>query len=205
MKQRCSLFWLKLGVSARAILYILKRWRYALLAAILAFGFLLLLSWLLNFELLWYILSSPNLTFAEKMSFVWRSTIGYLADMAPLQALATIALVAGQGIVFTVLVYVAKTQRKLDPKALGGSTIASIIALFSVGCVSCGTSIVAPVVGLFFSGATASLSEAINSVAIYVSLAIVLYALYAVGSTASTFVARERLSPKSEPAVELMQ
>lgn len=191
---RTSLFRLKLAVAARAILHILGQWRYTLLAAVLAFGFLILLFWLLNLELLWYILSSQYLAFGEKVSFVLRSTVGYLTDMPPLQALATLLLVIGQGIVFTILVYIAKTQRKLDPKALGGSTIASIIALFSVGCVSCGTSIVAPVIGLFFSGATASLSETINSVAIYVSLAIVTYALYAVGSTASTFIAKERFA-----------
>lgn len=193
---RIQLLKLKITVAARAILHVLKQWRYALLALVVAVVFLLFLIWILNLELLWFLLSSPNLTFAEKISFVSRSTFGYLTDLAPLQTIVTIGLVIGQGIIIAVLAYIVKTQRKIDPKALGSSTVASIIALFSVGCVSCGTSIVAPILGLFFSGATASLSETINSVAVYISFAIVLYALYAVGSTASTYIAREQFSPK---------
>lgn len=194
MNQKLTLLKLKIGVAANAIWHVIRQWRYALLAAILAVLFMLFLFWVLNLELLWYLLSSPNLTIGEKLSFVTRSTFGYLNEMNPLQAFATIGLVAGQGIVITVLVYIVKTQKKLDPKAIGGSTIAGIIALFGVGCVSCGTSIVAPVIGVFFSGATAGLSETINSIAIYFSFAIVVYALYAVGSTASTFIAKERFT-----------
>ena len=187
-----ALFKAKLIVAAKSTIYVLKNWRYSLLAFVLAFLFLLLIYWLLNIHLLWFLMSSDRLSFADKITFLVKSAFSYVSSLGVLQRIATLLLVMGQGVVIAMLVYVVRTQNKLDSKALGGGVIASFIAVFSVGCVSCGTSIVAPVVGLFFSGASVAVSDSIHKTAIYVSLIIVLYSLYAVGVSASTYVARQK-------------
>lgn len=182
----------KLLIAVKSIGYVLKDWRYSLLAVVMAFLFLLLIYWLLNFDLLWFLMSSGQLSPIDKISILAMSAISYVGSLAALQRIATLLLVIGQGIIIAMLVYIVRTQNKLDSKALGGGAIASIIAVFSVGCVSCGTSIVAPVIGLFFSGATATVSETIHKAAIYLSLVIVLYSLYAVGISASAYIARQK-------------
>lgn len=138
-------------------------------------------------------MSSDQLSLADKTSILINSAFSYVSSLGALQRIATLLLVVGQGVVMAMLVYVVRTQNKLDPKALGGGAVASIIAVFSVGCVSCGTSIVAPVIGLFFSGATATVSETIHKAAIYASLLIVMYSLYAVGVSASAYIARQKI------------
>jgi hypothetical protein len=187
-----ALFKAKLTVAAKSTIFVLKNWRYSLLASVLAFLFLLLIYWLLNIDLLWFLMSSDQLSFADKIALLVKSAFSYVSSLGALQRIATLLLVIGQGVVIAMLVFVVRTQNTLDSKALGGGVIASIIAVFSVGCVSCGTSIVAPVVGLFFSGASVAVSDSIHKAAIYVSLIIVLYSLYAVGVSASTYVARQK-------------
>ncbi|MEZ6330972.1 MAG: hypothetical protein R3B12_03075 [Candidatus Saccharimonadales bacterium] len=118
--------------------------------------------------------------------------VSYLSSLPLWQAFAVVALAITQGVVISVLLFTVRNNQSVDKKAVGGTGIASIIAMLSVGCVSCGTSIVAPIIGLFVSGATASLSEAINKIAIVVGLIIALYALYAVGLTAANIQAKQK-------------
>ena len=192
MIQRLQLLKTKAQLSLKASSNVLKSPKYLLFAAIVALLFIQLLYWLLNASLFWYFFTARSLNIIEKMDIFSSIIVSYLSSLPLWQAFAVVALAITQGAVISVLLFTVRNNQSVDKKAVGGTGIASIIAMLSVGCVSCGTSIVAPIIGLFVSGATASLSEAINKIAIVVGLIIALYALYAVGLTAANIQAKQK-------------
>ncbi len=192
MIQRLQLLKTKAQLSLKANSNVLKSPKYLLFAAIVALLFIQLLYWLLNASLFWYFFTARSLNIIEKMDIFSSIIVSYLSSLPLWQAFAVVALAITQGVVISVLLFTVRNNQSVDKKAVGGTGIASIIAMLSVGCVSCGTSIVAPIIGLFVSGATASLSEAINKIAIVVGLIIALYALYAVGLTAANIQAKQK-------------
>ena len=192
MIQRLQLLKTKAQLSLKASSNVLKSPKYLLFAAIVALLFIQLLYWLLNASLFWYFFTARSLNIIEKMDIFSSIIVRYLSSLPLWQAFAVVSLAITQGVVISVLLFTVRNNQSVDKKAVGGTGIASIIAMLSVGCVSCGTSIVAPIIGLFVSGATASLSEAINKIAIVVGLIIALYALYAVGLTAANIQAKQK-------------
>ncbi|HPR10267.1 MAG TPA: hypothetical protein PLJ04_01665 [Candidatus Saccharibacteria bacterium] len=192
MIQRLQLLKTKAQLSLKASSNVLKSPKYLLFAAIVALLFIQLLYWLLNASLFWYFFTARSLNIIEKMDIFSSIIVSYLSSLPLWQAFAVVSLAITQGVVISVLLFTVRNNQSVDKKAVGGTGIASIIAMLSVGCVSCGTSIVAPIIGLFVSGATASLSEAINKIAIVVGLIIALYALYAVGLTAANIQAKQK-------------
>lgn len=193
LKFRWRLLHEKIRLSFKSSWSVLTRWRYAVLAVLVAYIFIQILYWLLNASLFWYFLSVPTLNIPEKIEVFSSIVVSYLGSLPLWQAITVIVLSLVQGAVIAVLTYTIRSQQKIDKKAFGGSTLASVVAMFSVGCVSCGTSIIAPIVGIFASGATASLSEAINKVAIVIGLLIAIYALYAVGLSAARILAQQAM------------
>ena len=192
MIQRLQLLKTKAQLSLKASSNVLKSPKYLLFAAIVALLFIQLLYWLLNASLFWYFFTARSLNIIEKMDIFSSIIVSYLSSLPLWQAFAVVSLAITQGVVISALLFTVRNNQSVDKKAVGGTGIASIIAMLSVGCVSCGTSIVAPIIGLFVSGATASLSEAINKIAIVVGLIIALYALYAVGLTAANIQAKQK-------------
>jgi hypothetical protein len=185
---------LKMKVSASATITVMKNWKYVLLSAVISILFIQLLYWLLNASLFWFFLTTNGLTIIEKAD-VFISIIGsYLSSLPLWQATAVVMLSIVQGIVISVLIFTVRVQNSLDKRAFGGSALASMIAMVSIGCVSCGTSIIAPIIGIFVSGATVGISEAINKAAVVIGLIIALYALYAVGLSAANVIAKIKFS-----------
>lgn len=194
MNQRIKLFITKLKVATKANLMIVRGWKYALIVIIFAFSFIQFLYWVLNVELFWYFLTSTTLSLSDKFDVFSSIITSYLASLPLWQAIVVIALSIIQGIVIAVLIYIIRSHSKLSKKAVSGSTIAGIVAIFSVGCVSCGTSIITPILALFVSGSTAGLAESINQIAIIVGLIAASYAFYAVGQTAAGVIAKKKYS-----------
>jgi hypothetical protein len=183
-------FIIKLKLAIKANLKVLSNWKYSLFAVIFAVFFIQFLYWVLNIELLWYFLTSPSLSIIDKTDVFSSITISYLQSLPLWQSFVVIGLSITQGIVIASLIYIFRAQNKLNKKAFGTTTIASLIAMFSVGCVSCGTSIITPVLAIFISGSTASLAEAINKIAILIGFIVALYAFYAVGLSVANTQAR---------------
>jgi hypothetical protein len=192
MNTRFNLFALKLKTATLANFRVLKNWKYSLFAVLFALVFIQFLYWALNIELFWYFLTAGGLSFIEKADVFSSIISSYLSSLPVWQAFVVVGLALVQGIVIAVLIYIVRTQHKLNKAAFGTTTVASIVAIFSVGCVSCGTSIIAPILAIFVSGSTASLAESINKIAILVGFIIALFAFYAVGKTAANIQAKHK-------------
>ena len=90
-----------------------------------------------------------------------------------------------QGVSIAAVIFTAKNNRdneKTVSRQVGLSGIASIAATIGLGCVPCGTSLILPIVTLFFSGAAAATAANIAStVVLLLALLLSLFSLYKSG------------------------
>ena len=90
-----------------------------------------------------------------------------------------------QGISIAAVIFTANNNRdneKTVSRQVGLSGIASIAATIGLGCVPCGTSLILPIVTLFFSGATAATAANIAStIVLLLALLLSLFSLYKSG------------------------
>ena len=90
-----------------------------------------------------------------------------------------------QGVSIAAVIFTAKNNRdneKTVSRQIGLSGIASIAATIGLGCVPCGTSLILPIVTLFFSGAAAATAANIAStIVLLLALLLSLFSLYKSG------------------------
>ena len=90
-----------------------------------------------------------------------------------------------QGISIAAVIFTAKNNRdneKTISRQVGLSGIASIAATIGLGCVPCGTSLILPIVTLFFSGAAAATAANIASIIVLLlALLLSLFSIYKSG------------------------
>ena len=90
-----------------------------------------------------------------------------------------------QGVSIAAVIFTAKNNRdneKTVSRQVGLSGIASIAATIGLGCVPCGTSLILPIVTIFFSGAAAATAANIAStIVLLLALLLSLFSLYKSG------------------------
>ena len=90
-----------------------------------------------------------------------------------------------QGVSIAAVIFTAKNNRdneKTVSRQVGLSGIASIAATIGLGCVPCGTSLILPIVTLFFSGAAAATAANITStIVLLLALLLSLFSIYKSG------------------------
>ncbi len=151
-----------------------------------AFVFFELIYWLFNTSVLRIVLSSANLNLLEKLHFVVSPLWSLAATNGAYTAGLMIALSLVQGQSLAALAYTLRHQQKFDAAAIGGGSVAGLLAVIGLGCPACGTSLVTPIVAIFVSGSTVALSESITRIALPIALIVGLYGLYAIGLKAAT-------------------
>ena len=96
-----------------------------------------------------------------------------------------IVVSALQGISIAAVIFTAKknkVEEKTVTRQVGLSGIASVAAAIGLGCVPCGTSIVLPIVAIFFSGAAAATAANIAStIVLILALLLSVFSLYKSG------------------------
>lgn len=90
-----------------------------------------------------------------------------------------------QGVSIAAVIFTAKNNRdneKTVSRQVGLSGIASVAAAIGLGCVPCGTSIILPIVAIFFSGAAAANAANIAStIVLILALLLSVFSLYKSG------------------------
>lgn len=102
-----------------------------------------LFLWVVKINLLVYIASSPILTFVDKIDYILDAYVNFLRIDNPV-ALSRIVLSLLLAVSLTLMVYVWQTgeQRREAAKGNGGA----LVAMVSMHCVACGTSLAAPLI-----------------------------------------------------------
>ena len=167
MKHRLSSLRHTIPTALSGISQVLRQPRYAAGALVSALGFAWLIFLLTNGEFYGALLMS-RLPFVDKLG------VSIL-----------------QGISLALIIFTAQhNKRNQQPtQQLGLSGIASVAAAIGLGCVPCGTSLILPIVAVFFSGAAAASAATVAStIVLIIALGLSLFSLYRSGQIAAIYI-----------------
>ena len=102
-----------------------------------------------------------------------------------------------QGLSLSVVIFTARRNKRNEQyvaRQLSVSSIASIAAAIGLGCVPCGTSLILPIVTLFFSGAAAATA---GTIVLILALVLSLASLYKSGQIAFVYAQLAKQEEKS--------
>lgn len=170
---------LRLPLAGRGLLSVLRRPSYLLLAVVVAAVVMGVLLWLLNFNLLVYILTNSLLSPLEKAKFVLDGYASIFTNFEVFSA-ASIAMIAVlMGVTVATAAYIGRSQALSTGKR---GSFAMVAALIGSGCAVCGTSILGPLLSILAGGAAASLASTIGYAANILSIGLLSYSLVGLAS-----------------------
>ena len=106
-----------------------------------------------------------------------------------------------QGLSLSVVIFTARRNKRNEQdvaRQLSVSGIASIAAAIGLGCVPCGTSLILPIVALFFSGAAAATAANVaGTIVLVLALILSLASLYKSGQIAFVYAQLAKQEEKS--------
>ena len=106
-----------------------------------------------------------------------------------------------QGLSLAVVIFTARRNKRNEQdvaRQLSVSGIASIAATIGLGCVPCGTSLILPIVTLFFSGAAAATAANVaGTIVLILALVLSLASLYKSGQIAFVYAQLAKQEEKS--------
>lgn len=174
-------------LTGAALWVAVRNWRFDL-AAGLTFG---------CFGVLMHILSTGTATLDLLFRVSWGEKFGILGrELGALFGVGqnfldwflifVLALIQGVLVALIALIWQKRRQQKRSMKAdeVQSAGIVAGLAVLSAGCPSCGTSLLAPVLGMLFSGSSIALASVLSGLLFGAALVIALLTLQKVGKEA---------------------
>ena len=170
---------------------VLRQPRYAAGALVGALGFAWLIFLLTNGGFYGALLMS-RLPLIDKLSVIGTMLAEIARQAATSLTGALLVLVSVlQGISLALIIFTARRNKRNQQttQQLSLSGIASIAAAIGLGCVPCGTSLILPIVAVFFSGAAAASAATVAStIVLIIALGLSLFSLYRSGQIAAIYI-----------------
>ena len=183
---------LKLKVSLKSLIWFFKSYKRILYALIIAVIFLQILYFSFNWSLLNVVITSPNLSPLEKFNFLISTFNSVLQSNGLFQFILIIFVSLIQGLSILTIIYIIKNQKN-NIKYTSNNIFISFLVLIGLGCPSCGTSILTPILSIFISGSAVGLSETITSFVLPVAFLMGIYGLYILGLRLSSIQAQSKI------------
>lgn len=159
--------------------------QYFLLAAVTSLIFALVIFFAINANFYGPLMMS-QLPFLDKIALLgdMLSDI-FTQGFTSINGALLIVVSVLQGISIAAVIFTAKknkVEEKTVTRQVGLSGIASVAAAIGLGCVPCGTSIILPIIAIFFSGAAAATAANIAStIVLTLALLLSVFSLYKSG------------------------
>ena len=176
--------------TLRACLKVLTDRKYFFVFLAVWFLTVTLFIWLINVNLLTFILSSTNLSTDAKLSFIASAYANYFRYFANPVALSSIIFSFLAAINFTLLIYLWREGSKQSN--LRRLNSGAFVAMLGSHCISCGTSLVAPLVtalagsGAFISAQRATTSLVIATLANLIGITLITWSIRKITATLIT-------------------
>jgi hypothetical protein len=166
-------FYDKLKLAVTGIFYVIKKIKYMIVAAVIALLFCILLT-LFSSGTFYISLLVSGLPIYDKF-LIFGTIIEHIAlDSTTFSGIIIILISLLQGISITMLIYNFRHQRSTNKtEHIRNSTTSTVFAMIGLGCPTCGTSLIMPIAGIFFSGSSSLLAANIMSSA-FVVLALII-------------------------------
>ena len=170
---------------------VLRQPRYAAGALVGALGFAWLIFLLTNGGFYGALLMS-RLPLIDKLGVIGTMLAEIARQAATSLTGALLVLVSIlQGISLALIIFTTRRNKRNQQttQQLGLSGIASVAAAIGLGCVPCGTSLILPIVAVFFSGAAAASAATVAStIVLIIALGLSLFSLYRSGQIAAIYI-----------------
>lgn len=185
-------------MALRGVVGVLKQPAYLGLAllAMVIFAMIIFLS--INWNFYGSLLLS-SLPIDGKLATLWMMFTRMVVDFKTPNGALLLLVSILQGINIALLVYTLKNNRqsnistKASSAAIGSGGFAAIAAALGLGCVPCGTSIILPIVSIFFSSSAYAAAEAISGIILILAFVVSCYAIYKTGFVAFAYTESHRL------------
>lgn len=191
MKHRLSSLHHTISTALSGIGQVLRQPRYAAGALVGALGFAWLIFLLTNGGFYGALLMS-RLPLIDKLSVIGTMLAEIARQAATSLTGALLVLVSVlQGISLALIIFTARRNKRNQQttQQLGLSGVASVAAAIGLGCVPCGTSLILPIVAVFFSGAAAASAATVAStIVLVIALGLSLFSLYRSGQIATIYI-----------------
>ena len=170
---------------------VLRQPRYAAGALVGALGFAWLIFLLTNGGFYGALLMS-RLPLVDKLGVIG-TMFTEIARQATTSLTGTLLVLVSilQGTSLALIIFTARHNKRNQQttQQLGLSGIASVAAAIGLGCVPCGTSLILPIVAVFFSGAAAASAATVAStIVLVIALGLSLFSLYRSGQIAAIYI-----------------
>lgn len=186
----------KIRSAAIGALHVLRKPLYLLLTFIIAFVFALLIFTVINGKFYGSLLLS-SLPIIDKFNVVGNIARDMFSNIFKnFNGILLLIVSVLQGISISIMVYVTKHNRheqRITPPRAGINGVAAVAAAIGLGCVPCGTSLILPIIMLFFSGSAVALAADIASAAVLgIAILLSLYTIYRSGKLAYMYFMFEK-------------
>ena len=176
--------------------YLLTRRRYVIALVISFLVFLYILSQLQNNGANWQLLWS-GLDFGSKMQVLGRSFRSMLDNFTSLQGILIVLLALMQALCVAGIVFAIRHRQKDD--AINGASagsIASILAFVTLGCPTCGMTLLTPLLTMIAGTSAVALAEKLGIVLSIVAFVLLFATLIHLGYLIFVNVSAERAKEK---------
>lgn len=178
----------KLRMSLSGLVGVMRRPRYIFAALVLAFLFALIIYLLINLGSYGSLLGS-SLPFLSKLKVVFLMIQRVLQDaLTTLNGALLVIVSLLQGVSLAMLVFTVKHNKSFNAKTMGGSGAATVMAAVGLGCVPCGTSVVVPVLSIFFSSSAYVMLDTANMIVLLLAFGLSVYSIHKLGFVASAYL-----------------
>jgi hypothetical protein len=137
--------------------------------------FVLLIKISTTLSLYWTLLNSSYLSILDKLGTLRDAYI----EGVTMPDIIFVSIL--QGFTIAVLIQTIRKLRHSDVKAVGATGFVSVITLIGLGCPSCGTSIISPLILTFFASSAVSVASAISNVILVLAVVLNLYSIRRLG------------------------
>lgn len=173
------------AISAKATAKLLYfKPQYLFLAAIMSVVFYEIIYWFLNLGLFRYLLTTEFLPLLAKVQLIISSYTSIFEQPYSPMAITLFVVSVLQGAAIAGIVYSIRRERSINKSAikdLGGTGAAGVLSVLGLGCAACGTSLIAPILALFFAASSAALAEQIGFYSAVLALIVSVITIYISG------------------------
>ena len=182
----------KVSMALKGVVGVMRRPKYVSMALIFASFFAIIIYFLVNIGVYGSFLTS-SLSIPGKLYTVWLMVVALVNDMATTNGRLLLIVAILQGISFAFVIFTARRNKKMNIQALGSGGFAAIAATLGLGCVPCGTSIIIPIVSIFFSSSAYAAASTASIIVLAVAFVASIYSIYRLGFVAYAYVASDIL------------
>jgi len=198
MKRRVKDLRHTVPMAFHGLIKVLSLPRYLFFSLLLAFGFAVLIYFFIQIGFYGPLLVS-QLPIIDKILVV-TSLVGEMIKslFTSFEGMLLLIVSLLQGVALAVMFYTMRRNKRFDMQSVGSGGAVMVATALGLGCVPCGTSLLMPIISLFFSSSAYAAANTASTVVLVIAFVLSLYSLYKIGTVAFGHATIEQYKEKEQ-------